>query len=256
MSIYGLVFIMNLQLNLGLVIMGKPWTPETIDEIYGPSILPGRFIGIIASGMHYLFPEYIGANDFDSELKIIQACSRNWPWMQMECLSRQIHFEVKSKYQYTGNYRWSTELYPRSTPCQDHARAFRDTLECLAHPQIEVGYITVPGHILNSLHIQSDSGETFIYALDNGWDPAILHPYNEAAKVLGRFPDLHRTPIYNETLTCADRRRAIGRSPTIYWFFPGESIYLIPLSAFVSVFVLHELISCSWRVKKCISSPF
>lgn len=239
MSIYGLVFIINLQLIVGLPVLDKPWTPETIDRIYGPSTMIGRFVDTMTFWIPGFFPEYIGANDFGSELKIIHACSgySNWPWMQIGCFSREIFSEVTSKYQYNRFLRWSRESYVRSTTCQDHARAFRDTLKCLAHPQIEIGYITIPGHILNTLLIRMNSGEPYIYVIDNGWQHRTLYPYNDVAKASGGFPNLHVAPIYNETLTCADRRRAVGKSPTIYWVFPGESQFLMLLS----VLLLYEV---------------
>jgi hypothetical protein len=192
----------------------------------------------------YVIPEYMGLDDFGSELKIIQACAgyRNWPWLQIECLSREIYSEVKQKYSYTENrFRWSEGYFRPSRPCQDHARAFRETLDCLAHPQIEVGYTLAPRHILNTLHIRSNSGETYIYAIDNGWQYGRLHPYNDVAKASGGFPDLQVAPIYNETLTCADRRRAIGRSPTLYWVFPGETPFLIFLSVLLPAEVVYRI---------------
>lgn len=227
----------------------KPWSADVIKIKYAsayPVLMDIPFhLGILLKKIFYR--SRIGTNDFGLELMIAQDCAINQPQVQINCVAHAVKSSVKRVWFGKDRYwRVSAQTWEWSTPCQDMARRFYDTFNCLALPGSAVGYTFTVRHVLNLIQLTDNTGQIYIYALDVGWSSEHWYPYNTVAKTFHQktrgWPTFLSPYQHNETASCWDRQRNIGKYPSMDDITSEETVVTYSYNivcALLLIWVIH-----------------
>lgn len=195
-----------------LEIHSQPWNPASVPERYGEGSDGGN--GIKNSIATWVFGGFSGTMDFDNSVrdKIVAGC-RTFaePARQLRCASEAVDIAMRGRDSGMGR-----------TFCYTRARAYKEVVEALAIPGVDIGFKWFDArgpHIVNIVGIVQPDGRRLEYAIDVGWNPERLWPYDDAAK---RFHDRDGDG-YNENTALPTIGNPLP-APAFRWPFLGPSL--------------------------------
>lgn len=234
-----LIFLIGTEAQFSRPFLGPSWNFALVKTVYG---LDGTYANLtewtfpIRIFFQYILNRrQIGTDDYGLELETANDCQSSRPELQINCVARMIYFSVQDLWAWKKKGpRTSAKTGEWSTPCQDMARRFHDTFQCLALPGSSVSYIYIIEHVLNLIHLTDTTGQIYTYALDVGWFHDTWYPYNTAAMTFHQtnngWPTFLSPYPHNETASCLERQQNIGIDPDnitgVEWFVVFFSFYI------------------------------